>query len=145
MTPQEFAQSVQNLSSNIDAELEKVEIGALKTLEGDMKTRVHNKGLDSFGRSMGGYSKAWAKVRKEADKKTNKKDLEFTSTLRENIILGTSEGKNVLGYLTDDDRLKVENNESYLNTKIYDLNQVESGNVGLNIQIGIEEIIEKYL
>lgn len=145
MTPQEFVQNVQNLSANIDAELERVEISTLKTLEGDMKRRIHNDGEDSFGKSMGGYSKAWAIVRKEQGRQIAKKDLQFTGDLFERVVVGKSENQNVLGYLIDDDRLKVEENEAYLNTKIYDLSVNEAGEVGLNLQIGIEEIIQEYL
>lgn len=56
---------------------------------------------DSKNKKLKGYSEAYAKKREEAGYQTKNKDLQITGALMESIQVGESNGRPVLGFLTE--------------------------------------------
>lgn len=67
-----------------------------KDLEGRMKQRIFNKGLNSQNQSIGKYkSKSWIKTRSNRGRSVQKVDLEFSGDLR-NSIQAVKDGNDVV-------------------------------------------------
>jgi hypothetical protein len=145
MTPEELIKNFSGLNQALQEGLDEVEIEALFFLLGRMKRRVFNDGEDLDGKSLGGYSKAYAAIRKKRGLQDKVKKLQFEGDLAKNTQVGTSEENNVIGYLTDDDRLKVEGNERYLNTTIIGVTDEDQLGVDQRMVAGIDKIVLQYI
>jgi len=96
------------------------EIAALHELQGRMIQRIFNDRKASDGSSLGKYlSESYKKKRKAAGRQTAVKDLEFHGDLRKSIKIGTSSGKNVLGFVTDLSRLVAEGQTRQLEKQVF--------------------------
>ena len=90
------------ISKNIEKYAQDAAFVALKSYEGDMKNRVHNKGLNSQGSKIGDYStEAWKKYRLSQGKQVRYVDFEVHEDFRDSLTTGQSKGDAVLGYTTD--------------------------------------------
>ena len=116
-----------------------IEIPALKELEGAMKQRIHNKGLDSNGDKigikgalLGKYTKAYER-RKTKGGNFNKRryagsgeehiypiNLQLHGDLLKDFTVGVKDGVNVLEFQTELAAKKVERHETTYKTKIYE-------------------------
>jgi len=84
-----------------------------KYLEGEMKTRIFNKGLNSAETAIGSYkSKWWKKKREKKGNQIGFVDLEFTSDLRNSIqVVQENDSEVVLAVINDADYLKATGQE----------------------------------
>ena len=77
------------------------EIAALKTFEANMKQRIFDNSTGTSGEVFGTYrSEAYKDKRKKAGRQTDIKDLQFSGEFKKDLQIGTSGGKNVLGFKT---------------------------------------------
>jgi hypothetical protein len=91
-----------------------------KNLEGLMKARIFNDGLDSGERKIGKYkSKAWIAKRSENGRQTSNVDLEFTGELRDSIQVVRSKDKVFLVVVNDKDFAKAKGQEDRRKKKIF--------------------------
>lgn len=82
------------------------EIAALSSLQGLYLQRIHNRGEATDGSKIGKYvTDYWREKRKEKGRQVSYKDLEFNSDLRRSVKIGTSNGKNVMGFDNDMSRI----------------------------------------
>jgi hypothetical protein len=114
----------QNIVDAYAKAINDAEVAALLFLQGKIQFRVHNRGEKTSGELIGGYSKAWAKKRKEhpkAARQVNYVDLEFDGNLRKNTILGVTNdnGNNALGFKTELDTDKARGNEDRFGGAIF--------------------------
>lgn len=84
-----------------------------KLLEGEMKQRIFNKGLNAKATRIGKYkSKGWEKKRAETGRQTDYVDLEYSGQLRNAMqAVKTSKDEVVLAIITDIDYKKAKGNE----------------------------------
>lgn len=91
-----------------------------KNLEGLMKARIFNEGLDSGERKIGKYkSKSWIAKRSENGRQTSNVDLEFTGELRDSIQVVRSGDKVFLVVVNDKDFAKAKGQEDRRKKKIF--------------------------
>jgi hypothetical protein len=91
-----------------------------KNLEGLMKARIFNDGLDSGERKIGKYkSKAWIQKRKDFGRQTSNVDLEFTGELRDSIQVVKSQNEVFLVVINDKDFAKAKGQEDRRKKKIF--------------------------
>ena len=72
---------------------------------------------------------------------TNYKDLQFFGDLFRNIDVGVSNGNNVIGFLRDIDRIKVQGTEDYIGKDVAPLSEEEKGVIDDTYKAAIAEII----
>lgn len=84
-----------------------------KLLEGEMKQRIFNQGLNAKATRIGKYkSKGWEKKRAETGRQTDYVDLEYSGQLRNAMqVVKTSKDEVVLAIITDIDYKKAKGNE----------------------------------
>ena len=113
MNPAQAGKAFKLFSDKLIKESRVAEVAALKTLEGDMKARIHNQGRATDGSSLGSYrSKSYKKKRESQGRQTVKKDLQFTGDLIANYTVGvTGQNRNALGFRNDKTRLIAEGQE----------------------------------
>lgn len=97
----------------------RAEISALKTVEGLMKVRIHNRGQSTEAGLIGRYRSRWRQVRLNAGLQVAYKDLEFTGDLKRNVTVGVSDGENVLGFRNTKARLIAQGQEQQTKKEIY--------------------------
>lgn len=91
-----------------------------KNLEGLIKARIFNDGLDSGERKIGKYkSKSWIAKRSENGRQTSNVDLEFTGELRDSIQVVRSGDKVFLVVVNDKDFAKAKGQEDRRKKKIF--------------------------
>jgi hypothetical protein len=91
-----------------------------KRLEGIMKNRIFNKGIDSSGSKIGKYkSKKWIKKRSESGRQTDFVDLQFEGNLFRSFKTVRDGEEVVLAIVNNDDALKAFGNEERRNKKIF--------------------------
>lgn len=95
--------------SSLEENGEKASMVALKSFEGEVKSRIHNQGRDSSGLSIGQYqSEYWKAKRRAAGRQIGYVDLEMTGELRRSLTTGQIRGGAVLGFDSDQEREKYE-------------------------------------
>lgn len=130
LKPRAAARLIKKISDLYSKSQDDIEIPALKTLEGQYKQRIFNKGATSSGGKIGSYkSTGHIKKRKKAGRQVGYKDLEFEGDLRRNIQVGKSQRKNVLGFVNTKSRLIADGQESQTNKVIFEPSQEESKKV----------------
>jgi hypothetical protein len=72
---------------------------------------------------------------------TNYKDLQYFGDLFRNIDVGVSNGNNVIGFLRDIDRLKVEGTEKYIGKDVAPLSEEEKQVIDDTYRAAIADII----
>lgn len=125
--PVDFQNIVDAYAKAIDA----AEIAGLKMYEALIKKRVHNRGEKSSGELIGGYSKAWAKRRKnhpKAARQVSYVDLEFDGDLRKDTVIGkaSDNNANVLGFKTELATDKATGNEARFGGPIFSPSKEET-------------------
>jgi hypothetical protein len=96
------------------------EIAALSSLQGLFLQRIHNDRQTTSGSSLGQYRSAQHKKKRvEAGRQVGEKDLEFYGNLRRSVKIGTSGGKNVMGFDNDMSRLIAEGQEGQIKEDVY--------------------------
>lgn len=141
---------------------DEIEIPALKELEGAMKQRIHNKGLDSNGDKIGmrgalqgKYTKAYER-RKEKGGKFNKRyyagsgeehiypiNLQLHGDLLKEFTVGVKDGVNVLEFQTELAAKKVERHETTYKTKIYEPSKKDQEGFKDVLLLGVGEVLRK--
>jgi hypothetical protein len=123
-----------------------------KDLEGRLKRRIFNKGLDTNDSQIGDYKKTkkglpsgWAKKRSEAGRQIGYVDLEFTGELRKSIQVVESGRDVFLAIINDEDYKKAKGNEKNYKTTIFEPTVKEEIAVQRYIDDLISEDIERIL
>lgn len=116
---------IERLLDIIEANSDKWLYAALSRIEADMKTRIFNLGQDVDGLGLGTYSPKYAQYRKDNNKQTGYKDLEFDGDLRRSIQVGISGNKRVLGYTRTDSRLIAKGQEKQTKKIIFKVTEDE--------------------
>jgi len=89
------------IKRNIRAYAQDAAFVALKSLEGDLKYRIHNSGMATRGRIGRYQSASWMRKRREKGLQTAYVDLQFSEQLRDDLTTGQSRGNAVMGFRTD--------------------------------------------
>lgn len=113
MTIQDLQNRIQFITTRLNAK--KVDFLVLggKNLEGLMKARIFNDGLDSGERKIGKYkSKSWIAKRAENGRQTSNVDLEYTGELRDSIQVVRSKNEVFIVINNDKDFAKAKGQES---------------------------------
>lgn len=104
-----------------------VEIPALKGMEGSIKRRIHNEGKDSNGDTIGikgkrggRYSPAYEKFKKKITGTENLYpiNLQLDGDLIKGYGVGVNNGKNVIDFLDELSKKKIEKHETNYKTEI---------------------------
>jgi hypothetical protein len=77
-------------------------LASIVTLEGEMKDRIHGRGLKTDGSPMGNYRSRWRKVREQNGYQTGYVDLSFNGDLQRGLQTGTNDRTPVLGFTSDE-------------------------------------------
>lgn len=102
MTPDEFKIALSKIALELTRSKGDLLLLGGKDIEGRMKSRIFNKGLNTNESPIGQYkSKQWIKKRKSAGRKINKVDLEFSGDLR-NSIQTVADGTDVVVAIIND-------------------------------------------
>lgn len=103
----------------------KAEIAALKRMEGLMKVRIHNQGLNTALGRIGQYSPGYAKKRRMAGRQVAYVDLEFDGDLRRGYTTGVTsdKGTNCIGFVNDAETAKASENDSRFSLTFYPTDQ----------------------
>ena len=119
-----------------------------KLLEGEMRQRIFNKGLNSNATKIGKYkAKAWEKKRAETGRQTDYVDLEYTGQLRNSMqVVKTGKDEVVLAIVTDLDYKKAKGNEERRKETIFLPTVEEQKDVELYISdLVTEEFTKQFL
>lgn len=113
MTIQDLQNRIQFITTRLNAKkIDFLVVGA-KNLEGLMKARIFNDGLDSKESKIGKYkSKTWIAKRKDEGRQTSNVDLEFSGELRDSITVVRSQNEVFLAINNDKDFAKAKGQES---------------------------------
>lgn len=121
MTPEQFKRKLDLAARQIAAKRGDILLAGVKDLEGRMKSRIFNKGLNSDNSKIGNYSKGWAFIRKNGKPvkgtkgkqrqkpdglQTNYIDLEFTGDLRRSIT-PAKDGNDAVLYMNNDEKFEI--------------------------------------
>lgn len=101
-TLKQVAKKVSDIADCIAKERNRIEIEALNQGHDLMSRRIFESGLALDESELGGYSPAYLAYRLRNKKPNAAKNLVFTGDLRDNIQVGTYQGKNVLGHVNKD-------------------------------------------
>lgn len=101
------------------------EIAALKTAERLIKSRIHTRGKATDGSKIGNYLKGRYRKMRALTHQVSYIDLSFKGDLIRGYTVGTSGKRNVFGYLTDAERVKIEGNAERLGKDISDASAKE--------------------
>jgi hypothetical protein len=102
MTPEEFKKALTSIAVELTRSKGDLLLLGGKDIEGRMKQRIFNKGLNSSGSPIGQYkSKSWIKKRKSKGRSVGKVDLEFSGDLR-NSIQTVADGSDVVVAIIND-------------------------------------------
>jgi hypothetical protein len=71
------------------------------------------------------------------------KDLQFFGDLFNGIVTGTSQGANVLGFLRDADRVKMQGTEDYIQKDVIKLSETEKDTIDDTFKALIDDIIKQ--
>ena len=91
-----------------------------KRLEGLMKARIFNKGLDQQNSKIGSYSKAWSKVRQKRGNQTSYVDLQFKGDLIRSFKTVQDGSEAVLAIVNNSDYVKARGNEERRKKTIFE-------------------------
>ena len=126
-----MSRSVNDLNKSLQLvadNIESVALPYLKELEGSTKQRVHNKGQDSDGDTIGSKGKRGGKYSPGYEKRKGKKvgsgnlypiNLQYSGDLLREFTVGLSGGKYVLKFQTELAAIKVGAAEKNYKTDIY--------------------------
>ena len=89
----EIEMIVKLIADNAD----RIRVSTFNTVKGQMARRIWNNGIATDGSRIGSYSIPYKKRRNEAGFRIDTVDLELTGTLRRSFVVGTGEGRTVLG------------------------------------------------
>jgi hypothetical protein len=120
MNLQNLQNRIQFITTRLNAK--KVDFLVLggKNLEGLMKSRIFNDGLDSKEAKIGKYkSTSWIAKRSENGRQTSNVDLEFTGELRDSIQVVRSKNEVFIVINNDKDFAKAKGQESRRKKKIF--------------------------
>jgi hypothetical protein len=114
MTPEQFKRKLDLAARQIAAKRGDILLVGLKDLEGRMKQRIFNKGLNSDNSKIGNYSKGWAASRQKGKPvgtppkglQTSYIDLEFTGDLRKSITAG-KDGNDAVLFMNNDEKYAI--------------------------------------
>ncbi len=137
-----LAQLEKQLESSLTAlegKRDRVEIVALKGIEAEYKERLFEDGLSTNGSKIGKYVSNWKKKRAQKGRQTGFVDQNFNSDNQRSIQVGKASGSNVMGFLTDKQRLIAEGAENYRKKDIYVVSEKE---IDFGIEQGTEEILK---
>jgi hypothetical protein len=100
VTPDQAKAATKKLVSQVNADLlNRANLPALKDKEGNIKVRIHNKGLNSSGEEIGKYtSDPYVRRRAGAGRQTERVDLQFDGRLRDAFSVMIHKGRYVLGF-----------------------------------------------
>lgn len=127
--------------------LKNILIAGGKDLEGRMKQRIFNKGLDSSGLPIGVYKPggSWKRYRADSGRQVNYVDLEDKGNLRRSLQV-VEEGPDVyLSIISDEEYLIAQGQEKQRQTIIFEPTKEEEKALNLYINDLIEEEIERAL
>ncbi len=134
------------LAENVDG----ISVPYLKELEGAIKQRIHNKGKDSDGNTIGSKTKRAGRYSPGYEKKKVKKvgesnlypiNLQYEGDLLRSFTVGNSQNKNVLRFQDDDNSNKAAWNEDNYNTEIYRPSEQELEDMEEVLRDSIEEFL----
>jgi hypothetical protein len=147
MTPQELIDKFSAFNQGLKDGLDELQVAALFSLLAATKVRIFNNGEDEEGKSLGGYSTAWAKVRENNDPslQTAVKKLQFNGDFAKDLQVGTSEGVNVMGFGRDISRLIILGASDYLGVKIIGPSKEEQENLDKIMIEGMDELVLQYI
>lgn len=97
ITLNQYNNRLQRLKLNLPKIMEGAEMSAIMLLEGKLKTRIFEKGIDSEDHVLGEYSKGWYAWRKKNGRENQRKNLSFSGLLSKSITHGLRNGKMILG------------------------------------------------
>lgn len=121
MTPEQFKRKLDLAARQIAAKRGDILLAGVKDLEGRMKSRIFNKGLNSDNSKIGTYSKGWSFIRKNGKPvkgtkgkqrqkpdglQTSYIDLEFTGDLRRSIT-PAKDGNDAVLYMNNDEKFEI--------------------------------------
>ncbi len=86
---------VKAIADNAD----RVRIVTFNTVKGQMARRIWNNGQATGGERIGNYKPSTKKIRQELGFRIDTVDLEQSGTLRRSLVVGTADGKAVIGML----------------------------------------------
>lgn len=112
-----------------------------KRLEGEMKKRIFNNGLDSFGQRIGSYSEGYAKLRNRNGFQTSFVDLQLTGNLFSNFQTLKEGEEVVLAIPNDFDFKKAVDNEARFKTVIFEPTEGEEESAEKDFQSNVENLI----
>lgn len=102
MTPEEFKKTLNAIALELTRAKGELLLLGGKDIEGRMKSRIFNKGLNSQDAPIGKYkSKSWIKKRQSKGRAVSKVDLEFSGDLR-NSIQTVADGSDVVVAIIND-------------------------------------------
>lgn len=107
--------------------MNRVQVVALKRLEGEIKRRIFNDGRATNGILIGHYrSRLWRQERIRRGRQVQYKDLEFEGDMRRSMTVGkTNTRNNAFGFTRDSERLKAVENEQRERKQIFRPNKAE--------------------
>lgn len=126
MGTKELKDKLLKLNKCIEDDSREGYLTALNTLLFVFKERIRL-GQAAQGESLGVYRSYWKKIRESQGKQTLYKDLFFNGDLFRSIQIGTSQGRQAIGFIVDKYRLIMRGQESQL--------AESKGMVGESIQI----------
>ncbi len=112
-----------------------------KRLEGEMKKRIFNNGLDSFGQRIGTYTPFSAKLRSRKGLQTSFVDLQLTGNLFSNFQTLKQGEEVVLSIPNDFDFKKAVDNEARFKTVIFEPTEGEEESAEKDFQNNVENLI----
>lgn len=102
MTPEQFKQALTQIAVQLTQSKTELLLLGGKDIEGRMKQRIFNKGLNTNDSPIGKYkSKSWIKKRSSKGRSVSKVDLEFSGDLR-NSIQTVADGSDVVVAIIND-------------------------------------------
>jgi hypothetical protein len=125
-------------------EVDKVLRGALLDSLAIVKGRIQQDGLNSQEANIGTYSKGWAKFRKSKGRQTDHIDLTLEGTLMRNFSI-IPDGNDALGigFTSDTEAKKAEQNELRFKSKIFDLSESEQDFIEKEINSAVAKIFSR--
>ena len=139
------AKFVRDFTFEIAGKASQYEIAALSSLQGLYIQRIFNDRKATDGSSLGKYlSRSHIAKRKAAGRQTAEKDLEFQGDLRRSIKIGTSNGINVMGFVTDMSRLIAQGQEAQLKKAVFTPSDDEIDESWNTYRAALERNISKF-